>query len=100
MATEQEASELKQQGVIEAAQDRESSVTADDAQKKMLQESKAAGLTAFTFNPDDSPEEKKAQAKAVSTNTPPSKAPMSLTSTTPRQSPKVSILIEHMAPDS
>lgn len=67
MATEQEASELKQQGAIEAAQDRESSVTADDAQKKMLEESKAAGLTAFTFNPDDSPEEKAAQAKAVST---------------------------------
>lgn len=76
MATEQEASELKQQGAIEAAQDRESSVTADDAQKKMLQESKAAGLTAFTFNPDDSPEEKLAQARAVSTTSGPSSPPL------------------------
>ncbi|KUI53896.1 hypothetical protein VP1G_01297 [Cytospora mali] len=65
MATEQAASELKQQGAIEAARDPESSVTSDDAQKKMLQESKSAGLTAFTFNPNDSPEEKKAQVKAA-----------------------------------
>ena len=67
MATEQAANELRQQGAIEAARDPESSVDADDAQKKMLEESKAAGVTAFTFDPDASPEEKKAQAKAVST---------------------------------
>lgn len=65
MATEQAASELKQQGAIEAAQDHDSSVTADDAQKKILEESKAAGLAAFTFNPDASPEEKKAQVQAA-----------------------------------
>lgn len=67
MATEQSANELKQQGAIEAARDPESSVTADEAQKKMLQESKAAGVAAFTFDPDASREEKRAQAEAVST---------------------------------
>ncbi|KAK7744145.1 Tricalbin-2 [Cytospora paraplurivora] len=65
MATEQSANELKQQGAIEAARDPESSVSADDAQKKMLQESKAAGVTAFTFDPDASREEKRAQAEAA-----------------------------------
>lgn len=63
MATEQAASELKQQGAIEAAQNPESSVSADDAQKKMLEESKAAGVAAFTFDPDASPEQKRAQAR-------------------------------------
>lgn len=67
MATEQAASELKQQGAIEAAQNPESSVSADDAQKKMLEESKAAGVAAFTFDPDASPEQKRAQAREVST---------------------------------
>lgn len=67
MATEQAASELKQQGAIEAAQNPESSVSADDAQKKMLEESRAAGVAAFTFDPDASPEQKRAQAREVST---------------------------------
>lgn len=67
MATEQSAAELKQQGAIEAAQNPESSVSADDAQKKMLEESKAAGVAAFTFDPDASPEQKRAQAREVST---------------------------------
>jgi hypothetical protein len=61
------AAELKAQGVIEAAQDPNSSVTADDAQQKIVTESKKAGVAAFTFNPDASPEEKAAQARAVST---------------------------------
>lgn len=65
MATERDVSELKQQGAIEAARDPESSVTADDAQRKLVDESKNAGVAAFTFDPDASPEEKKAQAKAV-----------------------------------
>ncbi|KAH8754241.1 C2 domain-containing protein [Hyaloscypha finlandica] len=58
------AAELKAQGVIEAAQDPNSSVTADDAQQKIVTESKKAGVAAFTFNPDASPEEKAAQARA------------------------------------
>ncbi|KAI1868719.1 uncharacterized protein JN550_006294 [Neoarthrinium moseri] len=65
MATEQSALELKQQGAIEAAQDPNSSVTANDAQKKMVEESKNAGVAAFTFDPDASLEEKKRQARAA-----------------------------------
>jgi hypothetical protein len=66
MATEQAAAELKQQGAIEAARNPESSVSAEDAQKKMLEESKAAGVAAFTFDPDATPEQKRAQAREVS----------------------------------
>ena len=65
MATAKDASELKVQGVVEAAQDPESNVSALDAQKKIVEESKKLGVTAFTFDPDASPEEKKAQARAV-----------------------------------
>ncbi|KAH9902320.1 tricalbin [Xylariomycetidae sp. FL2044] len=65
MATAREVSELKQQGAIDASRDPESSVTAKDAQKKLVEESKNAGVPAFTFDPDASPEEKKAQAKAA-----------------------------------
>ncbi|KAL7628736.1 Tricalbin-2 [Parahypoxylon ruwenzoriense] len=65
MATAQEARELKQQGALEASRDPESSVTADDAQKKLVEESKNAGVAAFTFDPGLSPEEKRAQAKAA-----------------------------------
>jgi hypothetical protein len=66
MATPQaQAAELKAQGVIEAAQDPNSSVTAGDAQKKIVEESKNAGIQAFTFDPDASREEKRAQIKAV-----------------------------------
>jgi hypothetical protein len=57
--------ELKQQGAVEAARDPNSSVSAEDAQRKIVQESKKAGVEAFTFNPDASPEEKAAQARAV-----------------------------------
>lgn len=66
MATAQEASELKQQGVIEAAQNPESSVTADAAQREIVEQSKNAGVAAFHFDPDASPAQKKAQAQAVS----------------------------------
>ncbi|KAI1409693.1 tricalbin [Hypoxylon sp. FL1857] len=65
MSTEREAGELKTQGALEASRDPESTVTSDDAQKKLVEESKNAGVAAFTFNPDASPEEKRAQAKAA-----------------------------------
>ncbi|KAH8645472.1 C2 domain-containing protein [Xylariales sp. PMI_506] len=65
MATEQSAAELKQQGAIEAAADPDSTVTSHDAQKKMVEESKKAGVAAFTFDPDASPEEKKRQARSA-----------------------------------
>ncbi|CAK7205058.1 Tricalbin-2 [Sporothrix eucalyptigena] len=57
--------ELKQQEAIEAARDPNSSVNSTDAQAKMVQESKKAGVPAFTFNPNASPEEKKAQVRAA-----------------------------------
>lgn len=66
MSTAKDANELKQQGAMEAARDPESSVTSDDAQKKILDDSKKGGVTAMTFDPDASIEERKAQAKAVS----------------------------------
>lgn len=66
MATEKAEAELKTQGVIEAARDPESNVTAEDAKRKIVEESKKAGVAAFTFNPDASPEEKAAQARDVS----------------------------------
>lgn len=65
MANAREESELKQQGALEAARNPASSVTADDAEKKIVDESNKAGVTAFTFDPDASTEEKKAQARAV-----------------------------------
>lgn len=66
MATEQSRLELKQQGAIEAAQDPNSSVTADDAQNTMVEESKNAGVAAYSFDPNASPEEKRQQIRAVS----------------------------------
>ncbi|KAJ4326786.1 Tricalbin-2 [Fusarium piperis] len=65
MSTAKEASELKQQGAVEAAANPESSVSAADAQKEIVEESRNAGVAAFTFDPDASPEQKKAQAKAA-----------------------------------
>lgn len=66
MATEQAASELKQQGALEASRDPGSSVTAEDAENKVMEEAKSAGVAAFKFDPDSTPAEKKAQAKEVS----------------------------------
>ncbi|KAK3942201.1 tricalbin-3 [Diplogelasinospora grovesii] len=65
MATVRDTNELKQQGAIEAAQNPDSSITADDAQKKIVEESKKAGITAFTFDPHASVEQKKLQARAA-----------------------------------
>ncbi|KAI9844655.1 MAG: hypothetical protein M1838_002093, partial [Thelocarpon superellum] len=59
-----QAAELKQQGALEAARDSASPVTAEDAEKKMVEETKRAGAHAFQFDPDASPEEKAAQARA------------------------------------
>lgn len=65
MATQREAIELKHQGLVEAARDPRSKVTADDVERKIVEDSREAGVTAFTFNPNASPEEKAAQAGAV-----------------------------------
>jgi hypothetical protein len=58
--------ELKVEGVTEAARDPNSKVTADDAQKVMEDEVKKAGVPAYRFDPDASPEDKAAAARAVS----------------------------------
>lgn len=58
------AGELKTQTQVEAAQDPNSNVTAEDAEKTMTEESKKAGVAAFHFDPNASPEEKSAQARA------------------------------------
>ena len=71
MATAQQANELKQQGAIEAARDADSRVTAEAAEKKMVEESKKAGVPAFNFDPDATPAQKLAQVKAVSPRDPP-----------------------------
>lgn len=60
------AGELKAQGAIEAAQDRNTKTSAQDAEDVMAAESKKAGIPALQFDPNASPEEKAAQARAVS----------------------------------
>lgn len=54
-------SELKQQGALEAARDPNSSVTAEDAERKVVEEARAAGSAAFQFDPNATAEEKAAQ---------------------------------------
>ena len=58
--------ELKSQGAEEAARDPNSSVTPQDAEDKIVDETKKAGGAVFRFNPNASPEEKAATAAAVS----------------------------------
>lgn len=65
MSTEKEKNELKSQGAVEAAQDPNSSVTGKDATRVIVEESKKAGSAALQFDPNASPEEKAAQARAV-----------------------------------
>lgn len=57
--------ELKSQGAAEAARDLDSEVTSQDAQHVMAAESKKAGVEAFEFDPNASPEAKAAQARSV-----------------------------------
>ena len=60
------AGELKSKHAMEAAQNPDSKVTAEDAEKIMAEESRKAGIAAFEFNPNALPEEKAAQARSVS----------------------------------
>jgi Ca2+-dependent lipid-binding protein len=55
--------ELKSQTAVEGAQDPNSPVTAQDAEKIIHEEARAGGAAAFSFDPDASPEEKAAQIK-------------------------------------
>lgn len=63
-ASASSAAELKTEAAVEMANDPNSSVTADDAQKKLVAESRKAGVAAFSFDPDATPEQKAAQARA------------------------------------
>ncbi|KAL8834449.1 MAG: hypothetical protein Q9170_003745 [Blastenia crenularia] len=58
------AGELKSQGAADAARDPSSEVTSQDAQHIMAAESKKAGVEAFEFDPNASPEAKAAQARS------------------------------------
>lgn len=60
-----EADELKQQGAIEAAADPQSRVTAEEAEKEIVERSKNAGVAALNFDPNASIAEKRAQARAA-----------------------------------
>jgi Ca2+-dependent lipid-binding protein len=64
MATEARANELKAEGAFEAARDPHSSVTARAAEQTAVDEARKGGSAAFQFDPDASPEEKAAQARA------------------------------------
>ncbi|KAK5938244.1 Tricalbin-2 [Knufia obscura] len=56
--------EAKQEVAEEAARDPNSRFSAEDAERVMVEESKKAGAPAFQFDPNASPEEKAAQARA------------------------------------
>ncbi|KAM3463113.1 hypothetical protein MY5147_000881 [Beauveria neobassiana] len=60
-----DARDAKVGNAVAAAQDPDSTVTADDAQRQMVAESRNAGIPAFTFDPDATPEQKRAQARAA-----------------------------------
>lgn len=60
-----EIAEIKSQGAAEAARDPNSNVSSQDAQRVMAAEAKKAGVQAFEFDPDASPEAKAAQARSV-----------------------------------
>ncbi|KAI9790565.1 MAG: hypothetical protein M1833_001916 [Piccolia ochrophora] len=57
-----QAAELKQQGALEAARANGNSLASEDAERKIVEETKKAGYEAYEFNPNASPEEKAAQA--------------------------------------
>lgn len=64
-----EKTELKQEGVIEAAselaQDPQSKVNSEKIEKTLVEDSREAGVPAYQFDPNASPEEKAAAAESV-----------------------------------
>jgi len=58
--------ELKSLLAEDAARNPNSSFSTEDAERVIVEESKKAGAPAFQFDPNASPEEKAAQARAVS----------------------------------
>ncbi|KAL6804708.1 C2 domain-containing protein [Trichoderma sp. SZMC 28013] len=61
----QEARELKLQGAIEAAQDPQTLVSADDAERLLVDQARNAGAPAFHFDPNATIEEKRSQVAAA-----------------------------------
>lgn len=61
--------ELKQQGAIEvaqqASQDPQSNLQAEAVEKALVEETRKAGVPAYQFDPDASPDDKAAAARAV-----------------------------------
>ena len=68
-SVEAEKTELKEEGVIEAAtelaQDPESKVNPDTIEQNLVDMTRQAGGAAYQFDPDASPEDKAAAAEAV-----------------------------------
>ncbi|KAF2712701.1 tricalbin [Pleomassaria siparia CBS 279.74] len=64
MMTASREAELKSQGALEAARDPDSSVSAQDAQDTAVDEAKKSGSAAMQFDPNASPEQKRAQARS------------------------------------
>lgn len=56
----------KVDAAVNLAKDPDSSVTAKVAEQEIVHQSKLAGIPAFEFDPDATPEQKAAQARAVS----------------------------------
>ncbi|KHJ31926.1 putative transmembrane protein [Erysiphe necator] len=64
MSSNVSANEPSTQAAVETLQDGGGSIKSLDAQKKIVEESRKAGVAAFVFNPNASPEEKAAQVRA------------------------------------
>lgn len=64
-----EKTELKEEGIIEAAtelaQDPQSQVNPDTVEETLVEKTRAAGVPAYQFDPDASPEDKAAAAESV-----------------------------------
>jgi hypothetical protein len=64
-----EKTELKEEGIIEAAtelaQDPQSQVNPEKVEEKLVEETRGAGVPAYQFDPDASPEDKAAAAESV-----------------------------------
>jgi hypothetical protein len=59
-------SEQRQQEALEAARDPEAPMSAEAAEKAVVEEAKKAGVAAYQFDPDASRSQKDAQVKSVS----------------------------------
>ena len=84
-----QVSEIKQQAIIEKAQDPNSSVSAEAARETIVEETRKAGGTAFQFDPDATGGEKLAQLNAVCACHCPQTRPGSSTDTVYSKYPRI-----------